>query len=114
MAYGELPNFSVHAKKTPWCESTFYEMLGVQYDPDPEGCFVRSALDEAAARKLVDIPAVSANMELYTRPAPRSWSDDPFVTKKFHELAQAYAAVSWFISIIFAWAHGAGQGGRDG
>jgi hypothetical protein len=78
MAYEELQNFSVHAKFATWRESNFYEILGIPYEPTPsptpgqgEYWFVYCYIQEAAARKLVDIPTVSANMDYYTRPAPQ-------------------------------------------
>ena len=110
MAYGELPNFSVHAKGAPWNEVNFYEILGLEHDPsdvsdDVEGYSYDDTYDdinEAAARKFENIPTISANMDYYTKQIPQGWTNESGeAQRKFHELMQAYEAVTWFLYVIF-------------
>ena len=109
MAYGELPNFSVHAKGSPWNEVNFYEILGLEHDPsdvpdDVEGYSSdSSAIEEAAARKFVNIPTISANMDYYTKQTPQgSFGLSGAAERKFNELMQAYEAATWFLYVIFS------------
>ena len=107
MAYGELPNFSVHAKGAPWNEVNFYEILGLEHDPsdvpdDVEGYSSDSAIEEAAARKFENIPTISANMDYYTKQTPQGpfWLTEA-AEKEINELMQAYEAATWFLYVIF-------------
>jgi len=105
MAYGELPNFSVHAKGAPWNEVNFYEILGLEHDPSDLPDDVEEAaarIVEAGARKLVSIPTISANMDYYTKQTPQGWTHlSGAAERKFNELMQAYEAATWFLYVIF-------------
>ena len=87
MAYQELPNYSIHAASAPWGEETFQKILAVSCNATAQD------IKEAAARKLVEIPTVSAQMDVYTRDAPRCWSERADIQQRFFELLEAYATV---------------------
>ena len=60
-------NFGLHSKRSPWNATNFYEMFGVSRDgaKDLDDFEFNEVITEAWARRLVDIPTVSANMDVY-------------------------------------------------
>ena len=89
MADAELANFSLHALRTPWVATNFYEILGVPQPAVPKSAYAagfQAAVADAAARRLVEIPTVSTNMEIYARGSLRCWSDEPAVKGRYGEL----------------------------
>ena len=65
MAFQEIVNFGLHTKDSPWSAINFYEILGVSRiaTKDMDEDDFENVIIEAWAKRLVDIPTVSANMD---------------------------------------------------
>ena len=82
MAFQEFVNVGLHSKRTPWNASR-------DGTEDLDVFEFNDVITEAGARRLVDIPTVSANMDVYTKDDPVCWSNKPRAKVQFDELVRA-------------------------
>ena len=92
MAFREIVNLGVHAKAARWSAVNFYEIFGVTCNEAKNmgADEFEKAITESWAKRLVDIPTVAANLDVYLKDEPFCWSDNAASKVEFDKLVQAH------------------------